>query len=66
MDNFEVPSRVLDAYPDGVVAPLEDGGCAWCAEADSPMVALKGEGGLFRLEDAGANGLPVVWFCRDL
>lgn len=66
MDNFKVPSRVLDAYPDGVNVPLEGGGCAWCAEADSPMVAVKGESGLFRLEDARAEGLPVVWFCRDL
>lgn len=66
MDNYEVPSRVLDAYPDGVYVPLEGGGCAWCAEADSPMGAVKGNGGLFRLEDTEAGGLPVVWLCRDL
>lgn len=69
---YEVPAEVLEAYPNGLVVPLEGGGCAYCADVDSPVHAVPVDGceGMrpapHRIvfgETDNLSAWPVVWFC---
>ena len=64
---YEVPARVLEAFPNGVCVAIE-GGCAFCAECDSRLFVVGGNGEPPRLstyEECGGYGLPVVWYCKE-